>query len=158
MHVFRALVGRFGTFVRESYVAVVVDEPASPFLYELNHMRHAIAHHLIPLSLLARCDGDFAPQERGVIVAHCVTVAGRRRIEMDLPKTALLAEYVAEFRRSLLQLDPAIARLAESSHAELLELVEAAHAVVDADGVTRDEEKRFLMTLGAELRALPQRV
>ena len=47
MHVFRALVGRFGTFVRESYVAVVVDEPASPFPDELNHMRHAIAHHLI---------------------------------------------------------------------------------------------------------------
>lgn len=152
---FGLLVGRFGTFVRETHVLVVVDEPAMPFPDELNQVRHAIAHHLIPLALLARCDGDFAPQERNVIVAHCVTVAGRRGIHMDPPRTAILTDYISEFRPTLMQLDPALARLAESTKAELLELIEAAQAVVDADGMTRDEEKRFLTTLGEELRTLP---
>jgi hypothetical protein len=150
------LVGRFGTFVRETHGAIVVsDEPALPFPDELNHLRHAIAHHLIPLTLLARCDGDFARQERNVIVAYCATVAGRKGIAMDEPHTSLLTQYVAGFRPSLMQLDRALALLAESSRAELLELVEAARAVVDADGIARDEEKRFLATLGEELRRLP---
>jgi len=153
---FGLLVGRFGTFVRETHVAIVSDEVAIPFPDELNQIRLAIAHHLIPLTLLARCDGDFAPQERDAIVAHCVTVAARRGVDVDSRRTALFTDYVADYRPSLMQLDQAIARLAESSRAELLELVEAARAVVDADGVTRDEEKRFLLTLGEELRALPE--
>jgi tellurite resistance protein len=152
---FGLLVGRFGTFVRESHTAMEAGEAAPPFPDQLNQVRHAIAHHLIPLALLARCDGEFAPEERNVIVTHCVSVAGRRGIDMDAARTALLVEYVSEYRPTLMQLDPALSRLAESTHSELLELVEAAHAVVDADGMTRDAEKRFLITLGEELRALP---
>jgi hypothetical protein len=149
------LVGQFGTFIRERHVVVMEDGPALSFPDELNDVRHAIAHHLIPLTLLARCDGDYAPQERDVIVAHCIAVAERKGVAMDSARILLFTQYVTDFRPTLMQLDPAIALLADAAPSEVFELVSAAHAVVDADGIERDEEKRLLVTLGKELRTLP---
>ncbi len=146
------LVGRFGTFVKETRVSVVEDDkPEAPYPDELNHLREAVGHHLIPLMLLARSDGDFAPREQDVIVAYCVTLARRQGLEVSGSDALVLNDYIAGYRPTLMQLDPALARLARGSHEEVAELVAAARAVVEADGVTRPEEATFLCQLGEDL-------
>lgn len=155
------LVDRFGAFIRDSHNGAGVNRSAGveiphepDFPDELSHLREAVSHHLIPLLLLARADGDFAEQERDVIVAHCTTVATRKGLEMGGNHTIVLTEYVATFRPSLMQLDPALKMLSRSPHEEMGQLVTAAHAVVEADGIVRPEEKQFLIELGEDLAKL----
>lgn len=148
------LVGRFGAFVREAHVVVVDDHQPEEFPNDLNMLREAIAHHLIPLMLLARSDGEFAPQERDVVVAHCIDQARRRGIEVDSGRASLFSDYVSSYRPTLMQLDPALARLTHSAHEEVLNLVCAAQAVIEADGVVRPEEAKLLAELNEDLRDL----
>jgi hypothetical protein len=153
------LVGRFGTFIRETHGSLELErdseaEGASSegeFPDQLNHARDAVAHHLIPLLLLARADNDFAPQERDVIVAHCITLAGRQGINLVDSQVTVLTDYISDYRPSLIQLDPALHRLARSSHDDVADLFTVAKAVVEADGITRPEEARFLANLSDEL-------
>ena len=148
------LVGRFGTFVRETHVPQGDSTPVPPFPASLNHLRDAVGHHLIPLVLIARSDGEFEPRERDAIVTHCVTLAGIKGLELDSSDTVEFVEYVESYRPSLMQLDPALKRLEHGSHGELAALVAAARAVVEADGVIRPEETRFLDQLNEELKRL----
>jgi hypothetical protein len=149
------LVGRFGTFVREAHSAGGGDAPVAPAAFPgpLNHVRDAVSHHLIPLLLLARSDNDFSPQERDVIVAHCVALARGTGVEIGDALTVDFSDYVGTFRPTLMQLDPALSRLEKAPHAEVGALLAAARAVIDADGVVRPEETRFLAELSEELDA-----
>ena len=91
------LVGRFGSFVRETHVAPVETASPTPFPDELNHLREAVGHHLIPLVLIARSDGEFESRERDVIVTHCVGLARRQGLELDGSGTIEFVEYVETF-------------------------------------------------------------
>jgi tellurite resistance protein len=113
-----------------------------------------VGHHLIPLVLIARSDGEFERRERDAIITHCVTFARTRGLELDGTGTVEFIEYVESYRPSLMQLDPALKRLEHGSHNELAALVAAARAVVEADGVIRREESRFLDQLNEELERL----
>jgi hypothetical protein len=148
------LVGRFGHYVRENYVPPVQMEPASEFPDSLNHLREATGHHLIPLVLIAHADGDFAPSERDVIVAHCTSFARSRGISINGQDTRVFAEYIEDYRPTLVQLDPALMRLSHATHDEIVALIEAARAVVNADGITRPEEARLLDEMSEELARL----
>jgi tellurite resistance protein len=148
------LVGRFGNFVRETHVPPIESEPLPPFPDGLNHLREAVGHHLIPLVLIARADGEFERRERDVIVTHCMTFARSRGLEIDGSGTVELVEYIESYRPSLMQLDPALTRLERGSHDEMAALIAAARAVVEADGVIRPEETRLLDELKAELGRL----
>lgn len=148
------LVGRFGAFVREAHVAAADDHQHVEFPNDLNVLREAVGHHLIPLMLLARSDGEFAPQECEVVVAHCIDQARRQGIEVDPGRAQLFSDYVATYRPTLMQLDPALARLSHSAHQEVLNLVCAAQAVIEADGVVRPEETKLLTELNEDLRDL----
>lgn len=150
------LVGRFGTFVREvhqSSGAAAGGAPSSSaaFPSELNALRDAIAHHLIPLVLLARCDNDYAEREREAIVEHCASLARRRGLELADAQRRALTDYVSDYRPSLLQLDPALSIVAEAPHEEVALLIAAARVVVEADGRVEPEEARFLSELSEEL-------
>jgi hypothetical protein len=148
------LVGRFGSFVRETQAAQGDAAPLAPFPDGLNHLRDAVGHHLIPLVLIARSDGDFEQRERDVIVTHCVTLARRQGLELDGSGTVEFVEYVESYRPSLMQLDPALTRLERGDHDEMAALVAAARAVIEADGVIRPEETRFLDQLSEDIGRL----
>jgi len=148
------LVGRFGNYVRENYVPPVQQPAKEDFPDALIHLREATGHHLIPLVLIARADGEFAQSERDVIVTHCVTFARSRGIEVDGNETLAFSDYIFDFHPTLMQLDPALHRLSRGEHAEVVALVGAARAVVEADGVTRPEETRLLAELADELGKL----
>jgi uncharacterized membrane protein YebE (DUF533 family) len=148
------LVGRFGSFVRETHVRQGDAAPAPPFPDGLNQLREAVGHHLIPLVLIARSDGEFEQRERDVIVTHCVTFARSRGLELDGSGTIEFVEYIESYRPSLMQLDPALMRLERGNHEEMAALLAAARAVIEADGVVRPEETRFLDQLNEELGRL----
>ena len=156
------LVGRFGTLIREMHGSLELERDCAAgntlsegeFPDQLNHVRDAVAHHLIPLLLLARADNEFAPQERDVIVEHCITLAGRQGINLAGPQVTALTDYIAVYRPSLMQLDPALHRLAHSSHDDVEDLFIVAKAVVEADGITQAAEVKFLASLSDELATL----
>jgi hypothetical protein len=152
------LVSRFDTFIRESHPTQDRDNPGGPageaFPDELAHLREAVSHHLIPLVLLARADREFSPLERDVIVAHCSKVASRQGLEIGGAHTAILSDYISSFAPTTAQLNPALHRLARCSHDEIVELVGAAKAVVEADGLHRVPEVKFFEALSNDLASL----
>ncbi len=148
------LVGRFGSFVRETHIPQGEAAPAPAFPDGLNHLRETVGHHLIPLVLIARSDGEFEQRERDVIVTHCVTFARSRGLDLDGSGTIEFVEYIESYRPSLTQLDSALKLLEHGNHEEMAALVAAARAVIEADGVIRPEETRFLDQLNEDLARL----
>ncbi len=149
------LVDTFGNFVREIHVPIEAIEAQVGFPEDLHDFRDAVGHHLILLLLLARTDRDFAQCEEETIITHCVAFARLRGVACNEARTAAFREYATSFRPSLMQLDPALARLSKCDHGEFEALVDAAHALVAADGVSRPEEVKFLSRLKSDLSELP---
>ena len=145
------LVQNFGSFVRERHdPPAVMGEPPPAFSPDLVGLHHDYAHHIIPLSLLARSDGESAQAEQKVIVEHCVTLARLAgRSATDQERVALVV-YVGKFRPTLMQLDPALHRLAQEPREHVDALLLAAKAVIEADGVVKPDETRFLENLRQE--------
>jgi hypothetical protein len=148
------LVGRFGTFVRENHTPTPAPPPESPFPPHLNQLREKVAHHLIPLVLIGRSDRAFLDCEREVIVRHCLAVARDAGLALDGSEPELLDAYVGGFHPTLVQLEPALQRLGRCQHAELSSLLDAAQALIAADGEVSPEEARLLAELQEELAAL----
>ena len=65
------LVGRFGDFVREQHDAPQDSAPQREFPDALSHIREVCSHHLIPLALLARADGQSDASEQKAILDYC---------------------------------------------------------------------------------------
>lgn len=148
------LVGRFGTFIRENHTPSPAPPPQSPFPPHLNQLREKVAHHLISLVLIARSDREFLDCERDVIVSHCLSVAGKAGLALDGSERELLDAYVDGFHPTLMQLEPALQRLGRCPHAEVASLLEAAQALISADGKVTPEEARLISELQEELAAL----
>jgi len=148
------LVGRFGRFIRENHTPHPAPPPPSPFPPHLNQLREKVAHHLIPLVLIARSDREFLDCECDVIVGHCLSVAGEAGLALDGSEAELLGAYLDGFHPTLMQLEPALQRLGRCRHAELASLLNAAQAVISADGKVTPEETRLLGELQEELAAL----
>jgi hypothetical protein len=148
------LVGRFGSYIRENHTPPPAGVPEAPFPVHLKELRERAAHHLIPLVLLARSDREFLDSEREVIVEHCLRVARDGGIAIDGSKSTLLTAYIDSYRPTLMQLEPALHRLGRCRPAEVASLLEAAQAVIAADGLSRPEETRLLAELKEELAAL----
>jgi tellurite resistance protein len=72
-------------------------------------------------------------------------------VEFDGSDTLEFVEYIESYRPSLMQLDPALMLLERGSHDEMAALLAAARAVIEADGVIRPEETKFLDELKEEL-------
>ena len=129
-------------------------EPPQPFPEGLERIREAAGHHLVLLALLARADADESEVERQVIVEHCLNFAHRAGAAPSAPQREMLVAYVREFHPSLMQLDPALKKLAHDSKDDIAALLAAAQAVVDADGVRRPAEVKFLAELQQDLARL----
>jgi tellurite resistance protein len=146
------LVQRFGELVRERHdVAPAAVEAPRPFPDSLLAEREIIAHHLIPLALLSRADGDYAESEQRVIVEHCLGLLERIGVRPSSADRAALEKYVATFRPSLAQLDSALKRLEKEPADTIAAFLSAARKVVDADGKVDPAETQRLDALRAEL-------
>jgi hypothetical protein len=148
------LVGRFADFVSEQPVAPEPMGEADRFPGELMRSRDAFGHHLVPLLLLARCDGDSVLEEREAILNHCRGRAKLSGLELSLNEMAALGDYLREFRPCHAQLRPALKRLEHDSKDDIIALVAAAQGVVDADRVRRAHEVKFLEQLSRDLASL----
>ena len=145
------LVGRFGPFVRERHdPPAVMDGPAPTFSEDLQGLHRDYAHHIIPLSLLSRSDGDAAASEQKVIVDHCLALARNAGQPASEKEASALTNYVAGFRPTLVQLDPALHRLEHEPQERVAAFLAAVQGVIEADGVTRPEEAHFLANLKEE--------
>jgi tellurite resistance protein len=148
------LVGRFANFVSEQPAAPEPMGPADSFPSDLMRSRDAFGHHVVPLLLLARCDGESCPEEREVILNHCLARAKLSGLELSLNELAALSDYLRDFRPSHAQLRPALKRLEHDSKDDIIALVAAAQGVVDADGLRRAQEVKFLEQLAHDLANL----
>ena len=145
------LVGRFGNLVREQNEATPTAPAQAPFPGALEAEREIIAHHLIPLTLLSRADGDYAESERRIVVDHCLSLLERIGVRPSAGDRATLENYVAGFRPSLMQLDPALKRLEQESPETIGAFLSAAKMVMEADGQCDPAETRLLDELQQEL-------
>jgi hypothetical protein len=144
------LAGRFGQYVRDKHMPCAAqDTPEIPFPLGQD-MRETINHHLIPLALLARADGDVAGVERKIMYDHAAALlakAGHPVSDADMDK---LKDYIAGLRPSLLQLDPALHRLEREDAAGKIAFVMATRALVNADGKITADEAHMLDALKLE--------
>ena len=144
------LVGRFGDFVREQRDAAA-SEPAEEIHDPLAHERVLIAPHMIPLALLAKCDGNNDVAEQAVMFDHAVAVLAMKGEPVaDADKEALKL-YIAGLRPSLVQLDPALKLLEQEKPDAIAALLAAAKKLVMADGNTDSAEAHLLDELQQEL-------
>ena len=150
------LVGRFGTFVRDNCTveaqAAASTEAVCP--EDVEHVRSAVAHHLIPLMLLSKVDGETADSEIAVILDHCVAIARRREVVLADGHRAAFAAYVAGYRPTLMQLDPALRLLERDNLEDLADLFTAASSVISADGRLDPAELRLLDEIKEEATRL----
>jgi hypothetical protein len=69
--------GRFGQYVRDRHGPRAAQDSAE-IPYPLpQDTRDIIAHHLIPLALLARADGDIASAEQKAMLDHAVAMLAK---------------------------------------------------------------------------------
>jgi hypothetical protein len=142
--------GRFGQYVRDRHgPRTALDSAEIPYPLP-QETRDVITHHLIPLGLLARADGDIAAAEQKAMCDHAVAMlakSGHPASDADMSK---LKNYIAGFRPSLMQLDPALHRLEREDADTKIAFLGAARAVVMADGKVDAAEARLLDELKLE--------
>ena len=148
------LVGRFGSFLLEQPVVPTEVEPEHVYPDQLGRLREAFGHEIVLLTMLSRADGEAVAQERQVILEFCLERARKAGNPATAGEVAELGDYIRDLRPSMAQFDPAIRRLEESGKEEVVALVAAAKAVIDADGARRAREIEFLDDLSRELHAL----
>jgi tellurite resistance protein len=151
------LVGRFAAFLNEQPVTFFDSTPSEvAFPGDLERLREQFGHHIVLLSLLSRSDGEAVVQEREVILHHCLEQAHNAGEPATAAEAAELGDYLRDLRPVTAQLDPAIRRLEHGTKEEVIAVVTAAIAVVDADGARRPREMAFLSDLKRELHALEE--
>jgi len=152
MTTYGLLLGHFGKFVREVHIAP--DEPpradAAPS-DALGRVREICGHHIIPLALLSRADGESAPSEREAIANHCGWLLKASGAPANAAERTALLEHLAGFQPSLMQLDVALKRIEREPKDRIAALFAAAINVVEADGKRDPGELRFLAKLSSDL-------
>ena len=93
-------------------------------------------------------------QEREVILHHCIDQARKTGLPATATEAAELGDYLRDLRPVVAQFEPSPRRLEHGTKDEVLAIVAAAIAVVDADGTRRPREVEFLTDLRRELHAL----
>jgi hypothetical protein len=149
------LVGRFSAFLNEQPATFFDSTPSeAAFPRDLERLREQFGHHIVLLTLLSRSDGQAVIQEREAILRHCLEEARKAGAPATASEAAELGDYLHDLRPTTAQLGPSIRRLEDGTKEEVLAVVAAAIAVVDADGARRPREMEFLTDLKRELHAL----
>jgi hypothetical protein len=151
------LVGRFAAFLNEQPATFFDSTPSeTAFPSDLERLREMFGHHILLLTLLSRSDGEAVIQEREVILHHCLEQAHNSGEPATASEAAELGDYLRDLRPTTAQLGPSIRRLEHGTKEEVIAVVSAAIALVDADGARRPREVEFLADLRRELHALEE--
>ena len=147
------LVGRFGQMVRErNNHATAQPGPEHPAGGgPIDAIRTYVAHHLIPLALLARSDGSADAAEQQAILDHAADMLSKSGKPLSDADRAALKDHIEKFRPSLMQLDPALKRIEQEPPESIAALLQAAKNVVAADGKIDPAEARLLEELQRDL-------
>ena len=145
------LINRFGDFLTE-WSTAPSDTVAAP--HDLARIFKHQGHHLVALALLARSDGESAQSEREVILRYSVERAKKSGMDITPAERLALNDYLFGFRPSRTQLTTAVKHMRQDSKEDMVALVAAARAIVDADGERRPRELEFLNELSRDLAAL----
>jgi len=149
------LVGRLGGFLEERAATVSGPaEAAESFPADTARLREALNHHIIPLLLLSRADGESVAPERDAILRYCINAMKDAGGSVSDEEAQALGAYIESYRPTRMQLASALKRLETESRERILALVAAAQVVISADAEHRDSEKRFLSDIAKELAAL----
>ncbi|HVY89934.1 MAG TPA: TerB family tellurite resistance protein [Hyphomonadaceae bacterium] len=142
------LVGHFADLVRRrrDLKEELAAPPTQAFSPDLNRLRERLGHHLVLLSLVARCDGEFAVVEREAILDHCAKL-----VPLNADERALIDAYLRESRPTLMQLAPALRQLEAEAPANIAALLDAVERVIGADGRLDPAELRLLDHMRHEL-------
>jgi tellurite resistance protein len=105
------------------------------------------------LTGLALADGRRHEAELRVVARSCGGVAAAAGFRLTAEEEAALDRYLRTMRPSEATLVRAIDRIAAAGPAAEAALLDAAEAVIAADGVEHPEERRFLVAIRAELGA-----
>jgi hypothetical protein len=154
---FGLLVGRLGAFLEQQAPAEreeTVPEEEGAFPAPVLRIREELSHHIIPLLMLARCDGEAGDLERAAIVAHCRARLKEEGTVLTSRDERAFGAYLRSYRPTRLQLGLAMKRLTQEPQKEIAALVAAARAVVDADRERRPREAQFLAELADDLDTL----
>ncbi len=144
------LAGRFGDYVRDRHEPRAAQDSAE-IPYPLSQeTRDVITHHLIPLALLARADGEIATAEQKAMLDHAAAMLAQSGHPVNEAGMGKLKDYIAGFRPTLMQLDPALHRLERETTDNKIAFLGAARAVVMADGRVDAAEARLLDELKLE--------
>jgi tellurite resistance protein len=148
------LVGRFGEFVREQHDEPQESTPQREFPDALTHIREVCSHHLIPLALLARADGHSDASEQKAILDYCAMLIDKSGSKLSEIERSAFRDYIAEFRPSLTQLEPALKQIEREPKDKVAMLFSAAVNVIEADGKRDESELKFLTVLNEDLAKL----
>jgi len=151
------LVGRFGEFVRDQHDVPQESTPQREFPDALSHIREVCSHHLIPLALLARADGHSDESEQKAILDYCAILMDRSGSKLSDADRTAFRDYIAGFRPSLTQLEPALKRIEREPKDKVAMLFGAAVNVIEADGKRDESEVKFLAMLNEDLAKLEHR-
>ena len=150
----QSLLSRFGAFIRGLYTLPPQAGPEVPFPFRLRSQEITIGHHLVPLIMLARSDGELSEGERDVIVAHCQVLSTRRGQRLNPQELTDLETYIGHLAPDLAVLDPALRRLESGGHDELADLFSAAHRVILVDDIVKAGELNQLVDIMEQLDRL----
>ena len=111
-------------------------------------------HHILLLTLLSRSDGEAVIQEREVILHHCLEQAHNSGEPATASEAAELGDYLRDLRPTTAQLGPSIRRLEHGTKEEVIAVVTAAIALVDADGARRRAKSNSsLISVASSMRS-----
>lgn len=151
------LMQRFAAFVHaqpKMAAPQAGDPPAPSYPPDVARIREICAHHMTPLLLLSRADGDKSAVEQATIVDHCMSVLKRAGITAGPAERETLASLATESHPTLMQLDPALKKVAAEGADSAHRLMAAAILVLEADGKRDPNEVDVLNALSEELARL----
>ncbi|HEX3487068.1 MAG TPA: hypothetical protein VHT51_18580 [Micropepsaceae bacterium] len=147
------LVERLANFLRRQ-PAVERFQLDGAYPAALSRVFPLIGHHLIALMLVARADYNIVAAEREIVLRYCIERAKKAGQELTAQEEAALSDYLEAFEPPFSELEPALERLRHDTKEDIRALIEAAHAVVDADHHIRMDEVAVLISLRRDLAIL----
>ena len=151
---YESVISRFSSFVRGLYSPSEAAGPETPFPFQLESVRAAVEHHLVPLIIIGRSDHELLKAERDVIVDHCRARLRRQDKLLSASEISALENYIDHFAPSLSQLETALRKVEAGGEDELADLLAAADRVILADDIVRAEEQAQLAEIKQQLAQL----
>jgi len=120
----------------------------------LTRIRSTFTHHMMVLAHLGRIDGSFNPDEQGIVLDHCLTLARAADKAATEAEEGALRRYLKTLKPKKMFLARAMRELERDPPGRTVALLTAADRVINADGLRHRDEESFFHLLTRELVGL----